>query len=231
MNEQEVIGQMFDRIATTYDVVNRVLSMRQDVRWRAHVAEMLPKDCRTILDVACGTADLAIAFHKSRPLAQVTGVDISDRMLEIGKKKVAHLGLAEKSKLLLADARSLPFADESFDAVTAGFGVRNFTELQASLREMRRVLKPDGQIFILEFSLPKNRLLRALYLLYFRYVLPVVGGILSRDFAAYRYLNETVESFFSAEQFTEILSKSGFVRVSAQPLSCGVATLYCAGKE
>jgi demethylmenaquinone methyltransferase/2-methoxy-6-polyprenyl-1,4-benzoquinol methylase len=226
--QQEKICLMFDRIAGTYDSVNRVLSMGQDLRWRRIVTDRLPLlgDLR-ILDIATGTADLLISMCQHRAnIFEAHGVDLAEKMLAIGQKKINKLELAKKITLSKADAVALPFADNSFDVVSISFGIRNFTHINAALKEIDRVLKPGGKLLILEFSLPKNHFIRGAYLAYFRHVLPFVGGIISRDKMAYRYLNETVETFPYSKAFCAILDKAGFVEIQESPLTFGIATLY-----
>lgn len=232
MNEQQAIGKMFDRIAKTYDLVNRVLSFRQDVRWRESVAATLPTHKNlAILDIATGTADLLITMLKRcATIKKAIGIDIAPNMLKIGEKKLKSLGIANAT-LIKADACDLPFNDSSFDVITIAFGIRNIPDADRALLEMSRVLKPDGQLIVLEFSLPKNPLLRACYLFYFRFILPLIGGIYSGDFFAYRYLNRSVLAFPTPAAFAEILSSHGFKTVVQKPLSCGIATMYCARKS
>lgn len=218
---------MFDRIAHTYDPINRILSMGQDQRWRTLVTRHMPeKKDLVVLDIATGTADLLIALCRNAHVSKAYGVDLAEKMLALGQKKVSTMGLENKITLLKADAAQLPFSDHSVDVVSISFGIRNFAAIEAALSEIARVLKPNGTLLILEFSLPRNFIIRAFYLLYFRYVLPFVGGIISRDKSAYRYLNKTVESFPYSKAFCRILQKAGFVDVKEFPLSFGVATLY-----
>lgn len=229
---QQAIGEMFDRIAHSYDRANRILSFGQDVRWRSFVTSMVPPHPPlSVLDVACGTADLIIAMCKARPnITRAHGVDLSTQMLTIAEKKIARQNLSERITLSHENACSLSFADESFDMASIAFGIRNVVESRRALAEMLRVLKPGGTLLILEFSLPKNAFIRFFYLFYFRHVLPRVGGFLAKDQAAYRYLNSSVENFPDTLAFTEILLDVGFQRVDKISLSCGIATLYCARK-
>jgi demethylmenaquinone methyltransferase/2-methoxy-6-polyprenyl-1,4-benzoquinol methylase len=231
--EQEAIGQMFDQIASTYDLVNRLLSFKQDVRWRRAVAKALPSSSDlSLLDVATGTADLLITLCEQTPaITDAIGVDIADNMLSCGEKKLEASGFAERARVQKADARRLPFCESRFDVVTIAFGIRNVVNIDEALDEMRRVLKPGGLLVILEFSLPTNKLWRMIYLCYFRHILPVIGGLFSKNQGAYRYLNRTVESFYSVETFRELLAKRGFTSVSSKSLSFGIATMYCAGKN
>lgn len=231
-SEQEQIYQMFDRIAPTYDKVNRLLSCGRDEAWRKAVAQCIPSTGHlAVLDIATGTADLLLSMCRTKPhIREAVGIDLSENMLALGRKKAHAAGFFSKVDLIHADARSLPFAALSFDVVTNAFGIRNIVDQKRALNEMERVLKPNGLILILEFSLPINAMLRPLYLAYFRHVLPLVGGLISRDFAAYRYLNRTVEQFPTPEQFSQRLHESGFISIVARPLTFGIATLYSARK-
>ncbi|MCA9508587.1 MAG: bifunctional demethylmenaquinone methyltransferase/2-methoxy-6-polyprenyl-1,4-benzoquinol methylase UbiE [Myxococcales bacterium] len=226
--EQEKICLMFDRIARTYDPVNRILSVGQDQRWRNLMVRQIPRqENLSVLDVATGTADVLIALCKNNPhMARGEGVDLAEKMLEIGRAKIKAFGLSDKLSLHKADAKKLPFEDNCFDAVTISFGIRNFSAIKQSLLEIARVLKPGGRLLILEFSLPKNFWVRSIYLFYFRFILPWLGGIISREKNAYRYLNETVESFPYSKAFCQILDNAGFVSVKETPLCFGIATLY-----
>lgn len=220
----------FDGIATKYDFLNHFLSFGIDVGWRRKLIRRLAnKKPSYILDVATGTADLAIMAAKKIP-CQIVGCDIANKMLEIGKRKIEEHSLNEKIQLLEASAEDLPFADNTFDAIMVAFGVRNFRNLGQGLSEMHRVLKPDGFVFILEFSIPENKFVRGVYLFYFRHILPLVGGWISRNREAYTYLPQSVEQFPQGKDFTEQLLKVGFQNNSFQALTFGIATLYEAKK-
>ncbi len=228
MEEKQHIGQLFDRIAPTYDGLNHGLSLSIDRLWRRKtVTSMMP--CRHVLDVAIGTADLAIEMLRQGKAEQVTGIDLSDQMMAIGKEK------SEKRKANITfvhgNAQQMPFEDCSFDAVTCAFGCRNFQNLDEGLREMYRVLQPGGQVTILEFSYPSNRLLRALYDLYFTHMLPAIGRIVSKDKTAYTYLNKSVKSFCWGEAFAAHLRDAGFTDAQFKPLTGGIATIYTAVKR
>jgi len=220
--------RMFNRISGSYDLVNRLLSFGIDVRWRKRIARHLPGgEALHVLDLATGTADqllhLSAASHR---MGKGIGMDLADGMLEVGRKKVGDRGLAEKISLEVGDATNIPADAGQFDATTISFGIRNVPDVSAALREMRRVLKPGGRALILEFSLPRNRLIRALHLFYLRRVLPRVGGIVSGDTEAYRYLNRTIEAFPYGDAFCDLMREAGFERVQATPLTFGVATIY-----
>lgn len=220
--------RMFDSIAHRYDLLNRLLSFGLDIIWRKRVAKHL-KDIphQHILDLATGTADLLITVcEKNEQVESGVGVDLSEKMLEIGERKISEKKLHKQLTLQVGDATNIPFTKNSFDAVTIAFGIRNVDNLQKSLGEMRRVLKKEGRAIILEFSLPENRLIRSGYLFYFRNILPKIGGLISRDAYAYRYLNETVESFPYGKDFENLMIRAGFRNVKSVPLTFGIATIY-----
>ena len=226
------IAAMFDRISPKYDALNHLLSFNIDKVWRKKTAKAVAKSQpNTILDLATGTADLAIAVAKRNPQAQVIGMDISVKMLDIGKEKVMHQNLANQIELSLGDAAALPFEDDSFDAVTVAFGVRNFEDLGKGLSEISRVLKPGGQAVILEFSMPERFPVKQLYHFYFRRLLPFIGKLISKDNSAYAYLPASVERFPKPKAFLELLAQHGLIRGTVRPLTFGIATLYCAERR
>lgn len=225
---REHAWRMFDRIAPRYDLLNRLLSMRRDVAWRRRLYRHLPegRDLR-VLDLATGTADVLLSlFAEGRKAAFGVGLDMAGKMLLLAQKKVAGQGLASRVHLVRGDATRLGFESGAFDAVTMAFGIRNVVDTPMALREMRRVLKPGGRAIILEFSLPSNPVLRSGYLLYFRHVLPRVGGMVSGDAPAYRYLNQTVETYPYGDAFLRLMDDAGFHHVKAHSLTFGVATIY-----
>lgn len=220
--------KMFDRIAHRYDLLNRLLSFGTDVRWRKRLAKLLPQgDKLRVLDLATGTCDVLLTLHKEcARMESGVGVDMSGEMLVYGQKKIQQRGLTDTFKLARGDATQLAIASEAFDAVTISFGIRNTIDVPQALREMHRILKPEGRALILEFSLPGNPLFRAFYLFYFRHVLPKLGGLVSGDWYAYKYLNETVETFPYGEAFCSLMREAGFNDVRAYPLTMGIATIY-----
>lgn len=229
MEEKQHIGQLFDRIAATYDGLNHGLSLNIDRRWRRKtVARMAP--AKHVLDVAIGTADLTIEMLRRGKAERVTGLDLSTEMMAIGRKKVESKKLEGQVAFVHGNAQAMPFADGSFDGVTCAFGCRNFSNLDEGLKEMYRVLKPGGQVTILEFSYPTRRYIRALYDFYFTRVLPVIGRIVSRDKTAYTYLNKSVKSFCWGEAFVQHLHDAGFADEHFETLSLGIATIYTAVK-
>ena len=223
------IATMFDSISPKYDALNHLLSLNIDKVWRKRTAKAVAKTHpQTLLDLATGTADLAILLAKHSPKAHIIGIDISDKMLEIGKEKVAKSGLENQIKLQHGDAASLPFDDNTFDAVTVAFGVRNFENLGKGLSEIHRVLKPGGQVFILEFSMPELFPVKQLYRFYFKHILPHIGGWVSKDQNAYAYLPASVERFPKPKDFIHLLSQHGLRAGTIKYLSFGIAVLYSA---
>lgn len=219
---------MFDRIAPTYDFLNRVLSAGIDRGWRARLAGALPQtpERLDILDLATGTGDQLFAIAKARPerIASITGADPSAGMLALAAKKSSAGD--PNPRWVLCEAGPLPFNDATFDAVSMSFGIRNVPDPLDTLREIVRVLRPGGRALILEFSMPRSAFVRTPYLFYFRRVLPWIGGIFSGDRTAYRYLNQTVEEFPCGPAFEEWMLRAGFEKVSGSPLTFGIATLY-----
>jgi demethylmenaquinone methyltransferase/2-methoxy-6-polyprenyl-1,4-benzoquinol methylase len=228
--KKENVSEMFNNIAEKYDFLNHFLSAGTDKRWRKYVRKQL-KDLKNaeILDVACGTGDLAIELAKNNPL-KIIGIDIAEKMIEIGNKKIKKLGLHDKIELLKADALKIPFDNDKFDAVTCAFGVRNFENLEIGLKEMKRVLKPGGKLIILEFSQPKSKIIKKSFKFYFHRLLPFIGEKISKNKEAYKYLPQTVETFPFGADFKQILDNQGFSNTSFKELSFGIATAYTANK-
>lgn len=226
------IATMFDRISPKYDALNHLLSLNIDKVWRRKAAKTVTKKHpNAILDLATGTGDLAIALTKRNPQAHIIGMDISEKMLDIGKAKVAKRKMESQIELCPGDAASLPFEDNRFDVVTVAFGVRNFENLDKSLSEIHRVLKRGGHIVILEFSMPEKFPVQLLYRFYFKRVLPKIGRHLSKDPGAYTYLPESVERFPKPNDFLQLLLEKGLENGTKRPLSFGIATLYTAEKR
>lgn len=225
-SKKEEVAQMFDQISGRYDLLNRILSLGIDRSWRKKAIRILAKhEPKQILDVATGTGDFAIASSIVKP-EQISGIDISEGMLEIGRKKIDRLDLSETIQLISGDSESIPFDDNKFDAATVAFGVRNFEHLDKGLSEIQRVLRPGGMIIVLEFSKPSNRLIKTIYWFYFTKVLPVIGRLISRDHRAYSYLPESVRAFPSGSEFLRQLSSAGFKQCSQKELTFGVASIY-----
>ena len=223
------VAKMFDNIAKSYDFLNHFLSFGMDFYWRKKAVSKLTNNPKKILDVATGTADFAIAATKMKEV-QIIGIDISEKMLEIGENKIKQKGLEKQIKLQLADSENLPFESGSFDGITAGFGVRNFENLQLGLSEMCRVLKEGGIAVILEPSKPKAFPVKQIYSAYFHYILPFLGRLISKDNRAYNYLPESVDAFPENEKFIEILKVVGFTKAQHLPLTLGIVSLYIAIK-
>lgn len=228
--KQQVAG-MFDDIAFRYDFLNRFLSAGIDIRWRKKAIKQLVKlQPKTILDVATGTADVAIMASGILKPEKITGIDISDGMLQIGRKKIEKLGLQNTIELLNGDCETINFKDASFDAVTVAFGVRNFENLEKGLAEIKRVLKPGGSLVVLEFSKPKTAVVTSMYNLYMKFICSNVGKLLSKNRTAYQYLDESIKKFPEGKNFTDILDNLGFRNTFIKPLSLGICSIYCGEK-
>ncbi|HTX19262.1 MAG TPA: bifunctional demethylmenaquinone methyltransferase/2-methoxy-6-polyprenyl-1,4-benzoquinol methylase UbiE [Bacteroidota bacterium] len=229
--EKQYVRTLFDSIARHYDFLNHLLSGGVDLYWRrAAIRSLKAFSPRSILDVATGTADLAIASLRLNP-DEVIGVDISAPMLEIGKRKIEAIDASGRIQLQLAEAEHLPFPEGRFDAAMVAFGVRNFEDLFAGLREMHRVLKKGGKVAVLEFSKPRVFPFRQIYLFYFTRLLPLIGRAISRKAEAYRYLPETVLAFPDGDDFVQILESAGFSSITYRRLTLGIASLYCGEKQ
>jgi len=230
VGKKEQVRDMFNKIAPRYDFMNRLLTLRIDVLWRRKAVKLVkPYSPKQILDVATGTGDFAIEMAKILSPEKIIGIDIADTMLEIGRKKIAHKGLASLIEMKEADSENLPFSDNFFDVASSSFGVRNFENLEKGLSEMLRVLKPGGRILILEASDPKNMRLKGLYNIFMKRICPAIGGLFSEN-KAYDYLNRSVAAFPAGNEFVSILHKIGFNRAICIPLSMGVASIYVAEK-
>ena len=227
--KKKQVTKMFDNIAGSYDFLNHTLSLGMDKPWRKIAIKELSNKPTTILDIATGTADFAISASKHTK-ANITGIDISQGMLDIGVEKITKKGLTNRIYLQLADSEKLPFQDNSYDAITAGFGVRNFEDLNKGLSEMYRTLKSGGKVAILEPSEPTNFPLKQFYNLYFHHILPFIGGIISKDKNAYTYLPDSVSAFPSGKDFLTVLDKVGFKESKHIPLTFGIVSLYIAIK-
>ncbi len=228
-NEKQHIGQLFDRIAGTYDGLNHVLSLNIDKRWRRRAIRMLAP-AEQVLDVAIGTADLTIEILRQGKAQHVTGIDLSHGMMAIGEQKVAKRGYAQQVQFDYGSAQQMPYANASFDTVTCAYGVRNFANMDEGLSEMFRVLRTGGELMVLEFSYPTNPVIRWGYDLYFTHILPFIGNLFSRDKGAYSYLNRSVKNFPYGEAFCQHLRKAGFTQIKATPLTFGISTIYTAVK-
>jgi demethylmenaquinone methyltransferase / 2-methoxy-6-polyprenyl-1,4-benzoquinol methylase len=224
--KKEQVAQMFDNIANRYDLLNSILSLGIHKGWRKKCVNLLRKEKPLhILDVATGTGDFAIECAKLDP-EKIIGIDISEGMLAKGREKISRLKLQSVITLEYGNAETVNFANDQFDAIVVGFGVRNFQDLEKGLSNLYRMLKPGGQLVILEFSYPKNLLVKSAYNFYFSYITPVVGKIFSKDTRAYSYLTESVKAFPNNERFTTILDQLKFKNTSFTVLSMGIAAIY-----
>ena len=215
---------MFGSVAPRYDLANHALSCGCDFYWRKRASQIVQGwQPRQVLDLATGTGDLALVLQRSLPDAHVIGADFSEEMLAVAKRK----GVRE---VQVADARQLPFGDESFDVVTIAFGLRNLPDWGEGLREMRRVLRPGGHVLVLDFSLPRLSLVRALYRFYLHHWVPFIGSALTKQKSAYDYLGESIENFPSGQVMVRLMEESGFVSAAAEPLTGGIVTIYTAAK-
>ena len=225
--KKEQVREMFDNIAPTYDTLNHTLSAGIDRRWRRRTVSIVQRcNPQRAADIAAGTGDLTIALAKAMPQCRVTGIDLSEGMLRIAREKAAGEGLDGRVEFVCGDAERLDFGDGGFDAVTVAFGVRNFGDITAGLREICRVLRSGGMVAILELSVPGNPVIRWLYGLYSHFVMPLLGGAVSRDRAAYRYLPESVEEFPAPDKFLNILVEAGFDGCKYKSLTFGTARIY-----
>ncbi|WP_236979208.1 bifunctional demethylmenaquinone methyltransferase/2-methoxy-6-polyprenyl-1,4-benzoquinol methylase UbiE [Membranihabitans maritimus] len=225
--KKEQVTKMFDNIAGGYDFLNRLLSARFDVSWRNKLtALILAKKPEYIMDMATGTADVAITLAEKSPSVKVKGIDISKNMLKIGQKKVDKKQFSDRITLQWGDAENIKEEDATFDITTASFGVRNFEDLKAGLKEMYRVTRPGGHIFVLEFSKPNIFPLKQLYNFYFQKILPVIGRLRSKDPKAYTYLYESVQAFPDRKNFLGILQEIGFNDVGLKELTWGICHIY-----
>jgi demethylmenaquinone methyltransferase/2-methoxy-6-polyprenyl-1,4-benzoquinol methylase len=229
--KKEQVAEMFDSIAGRYDLLNRMLSAGIDLSWRKKAIRQLKKDNpRTILDVATGTADMAILEARLLNPQKIVGIDISGQMLELGRKKVEKEGVSALIELQLADSEAINFPDNSFEAVTVAFGVRNFEHLEKGLKEMLRVMKPGGKLVVLEFSRPRIKFFRSLYNLYLGIIAPEVARWFSRNKKAYQYLNQSAKLFPERQDFINILKRVGYSDTYYKPLSAGICCIYCGRK-
>lgn len=229
--KQQVAG-MFDQIAFRYDFLNRFLSGGIDIYWRKRaIKELAPLQPKKILDVATGTADVAIMTSKFLKPETIIGIDISEGMLQLGRQKVANLLLNKQIELLQGDSEAINFPDNTFDAITVAFGVRNFQDLRKGLSEMKRVLKPGGKLVVLEFSKPKQFVFKGFYNLYMRIVTPGIGRLVSKNREAYQYLNDSVQKFPEGDDFITIMNTIGYTATYFKKLTGGICTIYCGSKD
>lgn len=230
LNKKQQVTKMFDTISKEYDSLNRVISFGIDVKWRKKVVDIVAAhQPQNILDIATGTGDLAISLSKTSA-TEIVGLDISEGMLEVGRQKILEKKLDPKIKMVVGDSENLPFENDTFDAVTVAFGVRNFENLEKGLAEIYRVLKPKGVFVILETSVPTKTVYKTGYSFYTKYILPTIGKVFSKDQSAYSYLCESASKFPYGEELNNILRQIGFISVNDMPQTFGVATIYKASK-
>jgi demethylmenaquinone methyltransferase/2-methoxy-6-polyprenyl-1,4-benzoquinol methylase len=231
LNKKEQVADMFNSIAHRYDFMNRFLTAGIDIRWRkkaiSQLKELAPQK---ILDVATGTADVAIMTAEMLKPKKIIGIDISEGMLELGKEKIEKLGLSNTIGLQTGDSEVINFEDNTFDAVTVAFGVRNFQNLEKGLKEMRRVLRPGGKLVVLEFSRSKNKVFAAICNFYMNVVTPAIGKLFAKNKDAYQYLNDSVQAFPEGQTFINIMNEAGFTQTYLKTLSFGICTIYCGSK-
>jgi demethylmenaquinone methyltransferase/2-methoxy-6-polyprenyl-1,4-benzoquinol methylase len=231
LGKKEQVAQMFDNISKNYDGLNRVISFGTDIKWRNKVLKLVEEvKPIKVLDIATGTGDLAILMTKTSA-QQIIGLDISAGMLEVGKKKIAHKNLSAKIEMVLGDSENMPYQDNTFEAITVAFGIRNFENLEKGLKEILRVLKPAGRLVILETSVPEKFPFKQGYAIHTQLILPLVGRLFSTDKIAYAYLSESANAFPYGERLNNKLREIGFIDVVAMPQTFGVATIYSASKN
>lgn len=230
LNKKQQVTKMFDNISKEYDGLNRVISFGIDVKWRKKVVQLVAEtNPETVLDIATGTGDLAISLTETAA-NKIVGLDISDGMLEIGRQKIKKKSLDGVIQMIIGDSENLPFEDNSFDAITVAFGIRNFENLNKGLSEILRVLKPNGIFVILETSIPTKTPYKQGYKLYSKFILPNIGRLFSKDKSAYKYLSDSASLFPFGEELNNILRDIGFINVEDMPQTLGVATIYKATK-
>lgn len=229
--KHEQVRDMFDSIAPAYDRMNRLMTFGLDRLWtRRATAAATAASPRTILDVATGTADIALRLSERAPEARITGIDLSEGMLAIGRRKVEAAGLADRIELRCADCLDLPFADDSFDAVTVAYGVRNFDNLAAGYAEMLRVLRPGGRLTVIELATPQSPLIRPLYRFYAGRIIPLLGRMMSKDVSAYSYLPKSIAAVPQRGAMTQLMEQAGFTDCRWRAFTFGVCCLYTASK-
>jgi demethylmenaquinone methyltransferase/2-methoxy-6-polyprenyl-1,4-benzoquinol methylase len=230
-SKKKQVEKMFDSISFEYDKLNRLISAGNDVKWRKHIYKIAnhlnPVD---VLDIATGTADIAMELSKIKG-SKITGLDISEKMLNVGREKIVDRSLQDKITLVSGDAENLNFSKNTFDLISIGFGVRNFQNLKKGLSESFRVLRDGGTLIVLETSVPQNTFIKFFYLLFSRTFIPLIGSLFSKDKKAYKYLQKSAEEFPSGENFSQILKSCGFKDVEIMPLMMGASSIYTAKKN
>ena len=232
IKDNNYIEGLFSKVAAKYDFLNHLLSLNMDKKWRRKLVRQAGlKPGLRILDVCTGTGDIAIEFLKRNPSSEIVGIDLTEKMLDIARKKVSAMGFHGKIKLETGDCLDLPFDDQTFDIVTIGFGLRNLSHYEKGLAEIVRVLKKEGQLLVLEFSMPQNFLFSRIYRFYLNRIIPFIGGIVSRFDPAYNYLSFSIQDFFNKQDVLELMRKSGLEKTCLFPLTGGVVTIYHGEKK
>lgn len=228
----EQVQEMFDSIAPAYDFMNRAMTFGIDKLWRAKAVKLIGRQSpKAILDVATGTGDLAIKLAKTLNIEKVTGIDLSEGMINVGRKKVIDAGLSNKIELVQGDCLALPFADDNFDCITVAYGVRNFERLEAGYKEMLRTLKKGGMLCVIELSTPTSPIVRPIYKFYTRHIIPFVGRLVSKDVRAYSYLPESIAAVPQGNEMLALMQNAGFADCKYRPLTFGTCTIYTAFKR
>jgi demethylmenaquinone methyltransferase/2-methoxy-6-polyprenyl-1,4-benzoquinol methylase len=231
LSKKEQVADMFDNIAFRYDFLNRFLSAGIDITWRKKaIKQLISLRPKHVLDVATGTADVALMTYDILKPSNIIGIDISEGMLDLGRQKIAAKGLQNTIQLYKGDSENIGYNDNNFDAITVAFGVRNFQNLLKGLQEMRRVLQPGGKLVILEFSKPKNIVFKQFYYLYMNVIAPFFGKLFAKNKDAYQYLNDSVQAFPEGQTFLTIMHEAGFTQTYLKSLSLGICTIYCGVK-
>ena len=230
-SKKEQVASMFDSIAKKYDFLNRFLSLGIDQGWRKKAISYLKeKPLNHLLDIATGTADMALMAYKQIHPKKITGIDISEGMMQYGRIKIAEKGLEDTIQLTLGDSTEIPFEDAQFDGAMVAFGVRNFANLEKGLKEINRVLQPGSRLVVLEFSQPSSFWFKPIYTLYMKWITPTVGKLFSGNKEAYAYLNESVIAFPEGKAFLSVLEKAGFKNVQQEKLTLGICSIYIGDK-
>ena len=231
LSKKEQVADMFNSIAFRYDFLNRFLSAGIDITWRKKaIRQLTALQPQTVLDVATGTADVALMTYDLLHPKKIIGIDISEGMLDLGRKKITARNLDNTIQLFTGDSENIGFQSDTFDAITVAFGVRNFQNLSKGLEEMRRVLKPGGKLVVLEFSKPKNVLFKGVYNIYMNNIAPGFGKMVAKNKDAYQYLNDSVQAFPEGDSFLGIMKEAGFNQTYLQKLTLGICTIYCGTK-
>ncbi len=222
----ENVKEIFNNITPQYDRMNRIMSGRRDVYWRGFLVSRLPNDAQKVLDVATGTADVAIEMARRRPEVEVTGLDFVQKMLDIGLEKVIRKGLQDRIKFINGDAMNLPFPDDSFDAATIAFGMRNIPDRKGAIKEMMRVVRPGGKVLVLEMTFPRNLKMRRFFDWYLNRVIPLLGSLITGNLSAYKYLSDSIHNFIHPDELKKIFEDVGLKNVRAFPLTLGITYLH-----